>query len=315
MSSASLSKSNDSTDYHSINTGRGHGRNNRDARDAYRRGDREGSRRAHHNKTNESDHDGGDNHGDNNERSSVIGDYLKSIVYGGLDGIITTFSTVTSVSGARLDPVVIVVLGISHLFSDGLSMATGDAMSSQAEIDYHLEERRREEWELRNDKNGEIAEMIQILEKKGVSSGDAQTVITTLSKYDDAFLDLMLNEELGIPKSEENAPAPYKSGLVTMLSFILFGSIPLLPYLISLIPMFRMSDDVQLYSAITATVLTLFILGCVKAQVAAGTGSWWYNGLLMALNGSFAAVIGFIVGYAMGKLVGVQDQDLPPGSA
>ena len=147
----------------------------------------------------------------------ILGDYLKSIVYGGLDGIITTFSTVTSVSGARLHPVVIVVLGISHLFSDGLSMATGDAMSSQAEIDYQREERRREAWELNNDRQGEINEMIQILEKKGVATGDAQTVITTLAKYDDAFLDLMLNEELGIPKQEENAPPPYKSGLVTML--------------------------------------------------------------------------------------------------
>lgn len=57
-----------------------------------------------------------------------------ALSYGGLDGIITTFATVTSVAGAELSASVIVVLGISHLFADGLSMGMGDAMSSQAEL-------------------------------------------------------------------------------------------------------------------------------------------------------------------------------------
>lgn len=76
------------------------------------------------------------------------GEYIKSIVYGGLDGIITTFATVTSVAGAEFTAAVVVVLGISHLFADGLSMGLGDYMSSQAEIDYTASEREREQWEM-----------------------------------------------------------------------------------------------------------------------------------------------------------------------
>lgn len=76
------------------------------------------------------------------------GEYIKSIVYGGLDGIITTFATVTSVAGAEFSAAVVVVLGISHLFADGLSMGLGDYMSSQAEIDYTASEREREQWEM-----------------------------------------------------------------------------------------------------------------------------------------------------------------------
>jgi hypothetical protein len=48
--------------------------------------------------------------------------HLKSIVYGGLDGIITTFATVTSVAGADLSPLLVLVFGIAHLIADGLSM-------------------------------------------------------------------------------------------------------------------------------------------------------------------------------------------------
>ncbi len=54
----------------------------------------------------------------------------------------------TSVAGADFSAAVIVVLGISHLFADGLSMGMGDYLSSQAEIDYTASERKREAWEM-----------------------------------------------------------------------------------------------------------------------------------------------------------------------
>lgn len=74
------------------------------------------------------------------------GDHIKSAVYGGLDGIITTFATVTSVAGSGLDHSVILILGLAHLVADGLSMGLGDTLSSQAEADLAQHERRREVW-------------------------------------------------------------------------------------------------------------------------------------------------------------------------
>ena len=74
------------------------------------------------------------------------GDLLKSAVYGGLDGIITTFATVTSVAGSGLHHSVILFLGLAHLVADGLSMGLGDALSTQAEADLYAHERRREVW-------------------------------------------------------------------------------------------------------------------------------------------------------------------------
>ncbi len=74
------------------------------------------------------------------------GGYIKSAVYGGLDGIITTFATVTSVAGSGLPHAVILILGLAHLVADGLSMGVGDMLSSQAEIDLVNHERSRETW-------------------------------------------------------------------------------------------------------------------------------------------------------------------------
>jgi len=109
-------------------------------RSAYARGDAEASKRAHDAKKGDTTH--------HKEGHSDSGEYIKSIVYGGLDGIITTFATVTSVAGADFSAAVIVVLGISHLFADGLSMGMGDYLSSEAEIDYTASERKREAWEM-----------------------------------------------------------------------------------------------------------------------------------------------------------------------
>lgn len=54
----------------------------------------------------------------------------KSIVYGGLDGIITTFAVVAGSVGGNLSVATIIILGFSNLLADGFSMAAGDYVSS-----------------------------------------------------------------------------------------------------------------------------------------------------------------------------------------
>ena len=125
----------------------------------------------------------------------------------------------------------------------------------------------------------------------------------------------MMVEELGLPPPETDSMAPVKAGLITMTSFMLFGSIPLLPYLIALLPFTQvvLTESVQLWASVVTTVLTLFVLGAIKGRLTGGSKSWWWSGLQIALNGSFAAVLGFLVGWGMGKLVHA-DEQLPPGA-
>lgn len=59
--------------------------------------------------------------------------YIKDIVYGANDGIVTTFAVVASVVGAGLDPAVILIIGVASLFADGFSMAASDFLGSRSE--------------------------------------------------------------------------------------------------------------------------------------------------------------------------------------
>jgi uncharacterized membrane protein required for colicin V production len=48
-----------------------------------------------------------------------------------MDGIITTFAIVAGSRGASLSAVSIMVLGVSNIVADGISMGFGDYISSQ----------------------------------------------------------------------------------------------------------------------------------------------------------------------------------------
>lgn len=62
-----------------------------------------------------------------------IKSYAKSLVYGGLDGIVTTFAVIAGSIGGNLGTKAIIVLGFSNLLADGFSMACGDYLSSTTE--------------------------------------------------------------------------------------------------------------------------------------------------------------------------------------
>ena len=65
----------------------------------------------------------------------MINNYiLKSIIYGGIDGIITMFNIAAGITGAKLKTKYIFILGLAVLISDGMSMAIGDYLSLEADI-------------------------------------------------------------------------------------------------------------------------------------------------------------------------------------
>lgn len=65
--------------------------------------------------------------------SSIISKYIAQVVYGGTDGIITTFAIIGGVYGAGLSPVIVLILGISNVCADGFSMAASNYLSKKSE--------------------------------------------------------------------------------------------------------------------------------------------------------------------------------------
>lgn len=55
--------------------------------------------------------------------------YIRELIYGANDGIITTFAVVAGVSGGGLPLRAVLIIGVANLFADGLSMAAGSYLS------------------------------------------------------------------------------------------------------------------------------------------------------------------------------------------
>src|SRR6187401_2845005 len=93
--------------------------------------------------------------------------YLPEIVYGSIDGIVTTFAVVAGSAGADLSISVILILGMANLFADGLSMSIGSYLSKKSEQDNYNKHRRVEEWEIENMPEVERKEIEHIFRGKG----------------------------------------------------------------------------------------------------------------------------------------------------
>ena len=65
--------------------------------------------------------------------SPRIRHYLRDLVYGANDGIITTFAVVSGVVGAALAPRTVLILGVANLLADGFSMGASNFLSIRSD--------------------------------------------------------------------------------------------------------------------------------------------------------------------------------------
>jgi vacuolar iron transporter family protein len=59
--------------------------------------------------------------------------YIRDLVYGANDGIITTFAVVSGVAGGQLSHLAVLVVGAANLAADGVSMGVGNFLAIRAD--------------------------------------------------------------------------------------------------------------------------------------------------------------------------------------
>jgi VIT1/CCC1 family predicted Fe2+/Mn2+ transporter len=253
------------------------------ARDAYEKRDRKASEKAH---SRQAISEARERHGGTSHQ------YIGDTVYGGLDGIVTTFAVVSGVAGASLGSGIVLIMGLANLFADGLSMATGAYLSSKSEREYYERERQREAWEIEHFPEGERMEMVEIYREKGYSDEDAQTLIDIHSQDKDLWLEEMMVQELGMLPDERK---PIISALATLGAFVVAGSVPLLVYLLGLIV--TIPAELAFPVGIGLSALAMFGLGAAKVLIT--ERNWLQSGLEMLVVGGLAASVAYLIGYLL----------------
>ncbi|MBT3834846.1 hypothetical protein HOF56_01210 [Candidatus Peribacteria bacterium] len=217
---------------------------------------------------------------------SRLGEFLQDIVYGGVDGIVTTFAVVAGAAGADLAHYIVIILGVANLFADGLSMGIGNYLSIKSERDnYHrlYEEERKEIREIPEIEREEVMEMFA---KKGFEGGDLEMVVNKITSDEDVWIDTMMREEHGL--TPDITEFPVLHGTATFVSFVIFGAIPLVPYI------FGVSSDLKFQTAILSTGVALIALGIVRSSIAKRRK---FSGAMeLLVLGAVSAALAFFVG-------------------
>jgi VIT1/CCC1 family predicted Fe2+/Mn2+ transporter len=209
--------------------------------------------------------------------------HLKDMIYGGIDGAVTTFAIVAGVEGAGLSHTIIVALGLANIIADGFSMAASNYSGTKAELDdrkriVHIEERH-----IAEHPEGEKEELRQILELRGLSGDVLEQATQAIALRKDKWLGLMLTDEYGLARDD---PEPLRAALATFAAFLMAGAIPLLPFVLDMENAFLIS--------VFATLLTFFLIGAGKSRWS--LAKWWRSGGETLLIGALAALLAYTVG-------------------
>lgn len=211
--------------------------------------------------------------------------YVGDSVLGGIDGCVTTFAVVAGAFGAHFPGYVIIIMGFANLIADGFSMAVSNYLRAKSERDQVQETRETEEFHIDNIPEGEREEIRQIYKNKGLTGEILENVVRAITKDRQLWINTMITEEYGL---QLEGPNPLKASVVTFVSFIAVGMVPLIPFL------FYQTSTNQFITSVLITVVAFFLVGIARGVVLGRQP--FRSGIISVVSGSGAASLAFIVG-------------------
>ncbi len=215
--------------------------------------------------------------------------YLRDVIYGAIDGIVTTFAVVAGAAGAGLEDRVVVILGIANLIADGFSMSVSNLLGSRAEQQQEEKAMADERRQIQLFPEGEREEIRQIYAAKGLEGETLEAVVEALTGDRDVWVRTMLTEELGFAPGRRS---PLRASVMTFIAFVAFGALPLIVFLVQAAAGVEI-DAPFAWSTILAG-LAFFAVGTLKARFV--EQAWWRAGLETLLMGGAAAGLAYLVG-------------------
>ena len=221
--------------------------------------------------------------------------YLRDFIYGGVDGVITTFAVVSGVAGAGLSSGIVIILGAANLIADGFSMAVSNFLGTRAEWERIERARRIENKHIDLYPDGEREEIRQIFAAKGFADQDLEQVVSVVTSDRTWWVDTMIREEYGLRLEERSA---WRAAAVTFGAFLALGSLPLLVFLPNLFTSGNVARPYLISTLLTAT--SLFLVGTIKARFV--SRKWHRGGIETLLVGGAAASLAYLAGAMLGSL-------------
>ena len=223
-----------------------------------------------------------DIHKRNEQHRTNRAGWLRAAVLGANDGLVSTASLMIGVVSAEKNDFV-VTAGLAGIAAGAMSMAVGEYVSVRSQNDIEESDRKLEIEHLALDPEGELEELTQIYQGRGISRDLAEKVARELHASD--ALGAHLRDELG--QHELTKARPLQAAFASMLSFTAGGFIPFIGALAPTL-------GGKTYSIIGITLVGLTIAGVISAKTAGSS----------VIKTTARILLGGVLGMAITALVG-----------
>jgi vacuolar iron transporter family protein len=210
---------------------------------------------------------------------------IREFVFGIQDGLISTVGLLAGIQGATENTLVVIIAGLTAMFSGAISMAAGSYLSSLAQKEIFDKELREAEKLAEKEPYMAAEGLLRALGEEGLSKEQSYRMVKVLSQERNVFMRTFQEKVFGLGSAEINRPL--QAALVMGLSFILGATIPMIPYMIS-------SGLEALYISALLGGITLFGVGAFKGKLAGK--SVILSGLEFFLVAVGAAGAGYLIG-------------------
>ena len=182
--------------------------------------------------------------------------WLRAAVLGANDGIVSTACLVLGVAASGASGAAIVTAGIAGLAAGALSMAAGEYVSVSSQRDAEQADIRLEQRELLSDPKGELVELAEIYERRGLTPELASEVAEALSQR--GALEAHARDELGL--DEQRLARPFQAAWTSALSFTAGAALPLVAVGV-------LSQSLRVGGTVAVSLLALGSLGDLGARL------------------------------------------------
>lgn len=220
---------------------------------------------------------------------------IREVVFGAQDGLLSTVALVTAVAVSGVGGTTgVLVAGLAAALAGMISMASGSFLSSKAERDVQIAEIAKEAEELETHPGEELAELVVMFQREGLSMREAQDMAEHIASDRDLWLRTMVEKELGL--SPEITANPLKDAMVMGLAFIVAAMVPIFPF-------FFLDGYTAIGVSAGAALTGLFILGVGKGRLVRKQP--FLQGLEILAVGTVAAAVGYGLGVGIPWAFGI----------
>lgn len=185
--------------------------------------------------------------------------WLRAAVLGANDGIVSVAGLVVGIAASGASATTILATGIAGTVAGAMSMAAGEYVSVQSQVDTEHADLAVEKRELHEDPHSELEELAAIYRHRGLTPDLAHQVAVQLTAHD--ALAAHARDELGI--TEELRARPLQAAMASAGAFICGAALPVLTALLA----------PHVYVAQVTTAATLVGLGLTGAMAARAGGA------------------------------------------